>query len=722
MLKKNESFSKDEKSSKLIIISKERIMSAKNRVNYLTLKEGDLKLTVELNNDNLDKKGINKAVKSIKQQILINSKSYGALYEKAISSPYFKNKHNFKSPINLKKEINSRKNPHIKKIENIYIETNRSYNLMKTTENNKEENENEADINKIETIVPYENNKNNSEEHLKEKNKNKKNKKIQITKINEKNKTSNISQNNSDNIYYNNNNIQINNIPDMKIEVNESGNNINENNRFNRGAASRNYFNYKKNNKSQQNLDKYKSEEIKQFNSNSSRSKVNNNIIKSNNFMEKYYYQQSNKAAKSISDLEQDNKINKESRLVLDSLRIIDSDTNKEYKEKDNKEKEKENKYEQRLITEYDEFKIRNDVNDLISESKSSKTIKVDEDDDEYQNIENNKGVLNLENNIIKKNEENKLENNKENLDKLKKEFNSYKKDEENNNNLRPTQSLPVRHFNYVYKTCSICEHAYPISKLFVSECNIHYLCRKCAKNFYEDLIENGIKEMVCPFKTCNEPMNLENIENLISKEHFNLLNNDKKNIKETQNKFCFTKLKSSFDQENLQLYTKKHVIDINTNKNFYDYNNIKSVFCPKCIKDSLFSKTNTYFIRCLNCECKLCKYCLKEYDSRHMDISSADHCKVYYRFEDEPNKDLKLCYNFFIQLFFVFASYFLCFAGIFYFIRSLFFYIFCIRKNHNILLYILSYLFTIIIFSIFIPLIVPFYPFFPYIMGVFDY
>ena len=97
---------------------------------------------------------------------------------------------------------------------------------------------------------------------------------------------------------------------------------------------------------------------------------------------------------------------------------------------------------------------------------------------------------------------------------------------------------------------------------------------------------------MVCPFKTCNEPMNLENIENLISKEHFNLLNNDKKNIKQTQNKFCFTKLKSSFDQENLQLYTKKHVIDINTNKNFYDYNNIKSVFCPKCIKDSLFSDT----------------------------------------------------------------------------------------------------------------------------------
>ena len=100
-------------------------------------------------------------------------------------------------------------------------------------------------------------------------------------------------------------------------------------------------------------------------------------------------------------------------------------------------------------------------------------------------------------------------------------------------------------------------------------------------------------KEMLCPFKTCNKPIDVENMENLISKEHFNLLNNDNKNIQETQNKSCFIKLKSTFDQENLQLYTKKHFIDINNNKHFYDYNNIKGVFCPKCSKD--FSKIIKY-------------------------------------------------------------------------------------------------------------------------------
>ena len=46
-----------------MIISKERIIISKNRVNYLTFKEGDLKLTIGLNKNNINKNGINKAVK-----------------------------------------------------------------------------------------------------------------------------------------------------------------------------------------------------------------------------------------------------------------------------------------------------------------------------------------------------------------------------------------------------------------------------------------------------------------------------------------------------------------------------------------------------------------------------------------------------------------------------------------------------------------------------------
>ena len=67
MYKINESLSlnKEEKSSRLIIISKDRIQSAKNKVNFITLKEGDLKYTVQLKNDYLNKNGINNAVQTL---------------------------------------------------------------------------------------------------------------------------------------------------------------------------------------------------------------------------------------------------------------------------------------------------------------------------------------------------------------------------------------------------------------------------------------------------------------------------------------------------------------------------------------------------------------------------------------------------------------------------------------------------------------------------------
>jgi hypothetical protein len=94
MSKFNESPShnKEEKTSKIIIISKERVESAKNKVNFLTLKEGELKLTVQLNNDSLNKNSINKAVKSIKQTMLINSKSFVSLHDQSKKNNYLKKK------------------------------------------------------------------------------------------------------------------------------------------------------------------------------------------------------------------------------------------------------------------------------------------------------------------------------------------------------------------------------------------------------------------------------------------------------------------------------------------------------------------------------------------------------------------------------------------------------------------------------------------------------
>ena len=679
MSKFNESPShnKEEKTSKIIIISKERVESAKNKVNFLTLKEGELKLTVQLNNDSLNKNSINKAVKSIKQTMLINSKSFVSLHDQSKKNNYLKKKNILQTP-SIKKEKNSRKSPYLKKNDNVNVETLR--NLMKTTENNNYDTE-DNNINKLETVIPVEYN---TEENYKFENKEK-----------------NIDDDN-----------RINNIETLEIETNNNNakNDNNKNNAIIGGFVSRDYFNNTKDitkDKNDNTYDIHKSEEIKQLNSDKNAAKNNINIIKSNNFIDKNN-QQSDRAAKSISEQEQDYK-QKVSKLVLDSLKINETETIKE------------NNKGIRLITEYDEQNNKNEEKDLISESKSksSKTIKVDENDEESEKEE-----VNIQNNNNQNNKINNKEKNETFL-KIKDEFDNKKK-KENSNNLKPFNTLQARNLNtinYIYKTCSICEHALPISKLFVAECQQHFLCRKCAKNYYEDIIENGSKEMLCPFIKCGQPVDLESLEGIISKEHYNILVNNTKNIGHSHTKFYNTKLKTSYDQENLQLYTKKHVLDINTNKSFFEYNNIKDVYCPNCYTDSLFSKTNTNFFKCLYCECKRCKYCLKDYDTRHMDTVSPDHCKVYYRFDEEEMKDSKkIFYLYFLQLFFVLATYYLCFVGAFLFLRKLSYYMLCIKTGSNIFLYIVAYLLTIILFLISVPFILFFYPYFPSILAFSDY
>jgi hypothetical protein len=354
MSKFNESPShnKEEKTSKIIIISKERVESAKNKVNFLTLKEGELKLTVQLNNDSLNENSINKAVKSIKQTMLINSKSFVSLHEQSKKNNYLKKKNILQTP-SIQKEKNSRKSPYLKKNDNVNVETLR--NLMKTTENNNYDTE-DNNINKLETVIPVEYN---TEENYKFENKEK-----------------NIDDDN-----------RINNIETLEIETNNNNakNENNKNNAIIGGFVSRDYFNNTKDitkDKNDNTYDIHKSEEIKQLNSDKNAAKNNINIIKSNNFIDKNN-QQSDRAAKSISEQEQDYK-QKVSKLVLDSLKINETETIKE------------NNKGIRLITEYDEQNNKNEEKDLISESKSksSKTIKVEENDEESEkeevNIQNN--------------------------------------------------------------------------------------------------------------------------------------------------------------------------------------------------------------------------------------------------------------------------------------------------------------------------------------------
>ena len=372
----------------------------------------------------------------------------------------------------------------------------------------------------------------------------------------------------------------------------------------------------------------------------------------------------------------------------------------------------------------------------MISESKSSRTINVEEDNEfnEDEKIKNKKEE-NINNNINNFASFNIYDNNNNNkfLDNsLKGNKNNLineldKKIKEKTENFQKNNNVPIKLNNIIKGTninreCSICQIVYSENRLFVAKCHEHFLCKKCSKNYYEDIIENGIREMRCPFIKCKQKVDLESLKNFISSVHYDLLTNNTINNKETQTKFCFAKIKTNCDDENYQLYTKKHVIDINSNKNLYNYNNAKGVYCPKCYMNSLFSKTNNHFFKCLNCQSKICKYCLKDFGPRHLDTNYTEHCKVYHRYSETEDNDKSLCFKLSLQLFFVLACYYVCFAGTFLLLRKNFYYIFGFRRKQNIILYFITYLFTFIIFIFLIPFIVIFYPYFPSIMAACDY
>ena len=145
--------------------------------------------------------------------------------------------------------------------------------------------------------------------------------------------------------------------------------------------------------------------------------------------------------------------------------------------------------------------------------------------------------------------------------------------------------------------------------------------------------------------------------------------------------------------------------------------------FCPFCNEETLFKFTNNHFYKCLNCLSKVCKYCFKEFNNNHIEFNYPERCKVYFRLSDSnDNAENKFC-QFLKQLFFVIAIYYLTFVGIFLVLRDKFFIIFDVKKRNIFLIkYIFGYFFSFIIFIIVIPFLIIIYPYFPSIIGIFDY
>ena len=683
-INKNLSDRSEGRSSQIVIISKNRLSSAKNKENYLTIQEGNKKFKFKIMKDSLSRQDINQTISSIKNGIIKNSKSYITLNNNNNKIDlYLKKKKSLidndkKLNISISdKKINNKGNMPNSQLKSILsIETTKSCKIEKTSDNNND-NDGKMKIKEIETIEKKEKN---DEEDLFDDN------------------DKNISEE----------------LIEIKDENSNHNNNLIENNLVNREnkITSQNYFNMK----NLKNIDKRKSEEI--YKKNLKRMNEKDNRIDNNNDKN---YEQSDKA---MND--------QVSKRVLDSLMTHRIGENNEI----------ENYNLHQLKTENEEDKSNNV--DLKSENKELKNNEIEKDDNDSEdedeeevydekikNDNNRKEINNYiiknNNNYIKDNNINKnINNNNEiNIKKIKNEL--IERDENKRNIIKSLNINPIG--NNIYKMCEICEHTYSLNKLFVAQCENHYICKRCTKNYYEEAIEEGKKELVCPFLTCKKNVDEYRLKNFISSKHYNrLYNEQKKNIRnlnkeEKKGDFYFTKIKTNINKENIEKYTKKNVIDINSNKNFFNYNSAKDGYCPYCYEESLFSKTNTHYYKCLNCLSKICKYCFKEFHDRHMDINYNLHCKVFYRGDEEFNRKKNIFfYTFLLELFFVLATFYLCLAGSFYFIKNLFFGICTITHNSNFIILLFGYFFVLIFFIISIPFIVILYPYFPSVIAIFDY
>ena len=704
---------------KLIIISKKGKLDKNGEGRVITLRkdEGRMELRMDNISENINRKKIEKTLQSF-------------IYNKSVSEMKSKNK----------KIVILNKNK-----SNTNTLSEREFYIKKESENNKNYNSMYDDIylkKKQKSIEEKKSDK--SLKNIKEKNDT-----INIIENNEITKFNNISNNNviinetkSLNIDDNNNTIK-----DEIFLINDNNNKTKENNEH--INEENNTYNYKDNN--------IKTiEEVigKKNNLNSKEINTEPNNLHKNN---KNKYRELLKRDSLTNDEDEDeeeecdeeiishndehNNNNNNTNKKISSFR--DYDSNKAIK---NELSERDNKY---IISScndglnnYNNF-FRNNINISITNNNNiekiinlNNIIKNENESKKYNTIDesNNmvlqKKISNITNKtnstLINENNNNKVENiNTKNLNNDNRKENSKESRNRifhNAFNLN-RNFMQIHQMNHFLKKCSICENTYPSSKIFVSECGVHFLCKRCAKNYYEEKIENCQIDLECPFLYCKAKFPKNVLKNLVSEEHYHLL--DENNNK---NKIISAKLKSNINYEDMKIYSQNHVIDINNNKILYNYNKSKDIFCSKCNKDTLFSKVNNYFLKCLNCGHRECKFCFKDFHYGHMDVNNNNRCKVYFRRNDD-NIGINKFYFFAIQLFLVFAIYCMIFISIFLNSKLFLKNILCISKKnnrYNFFCYYFKMFFVIILSTIMLlltfPFIIVWFPFFPSLLSMSDY
>ena len=377
-------------------------------------------------------------------------------------------------------------------------------------------------------------------------------------------------------------------------------------------------------------------------------------------------------------------------------------------------------------------------INNFFKEEKKEKMVnlKKNRETEEHKNdiniyhVKDNINNNNLNNlNNISRNVGRQLLKPQQNSDMYDQSTNNFNKIEQNISNsnykirIDNNLNIQIKH-NIQRNLCSICEITYTTYTFFVAECNKHFLCKKCAKSFYEEKIETGAKELFCPFIFCNKRFSNNEAKKFLSKRHYNILVEEEKN-----NNINSIKLINHNNYKEMKNYSENHVLDINNNKIFYNFNKNKNVFCSRCNNETLFCRDKQLFMRCLYCRFAQCKYCFKEYTHDHFDMNSKNYCRIYYRDSEFDRSQTKIN-RYFIQLFLVFAIFFLSIISLWKVPKKIFTNFFFklndINNNNNCFLFYLKlifiYVFTLIIFIICLPINIVMYPWFPSFLALFEY
>ena len=210
------------------------------------------------------------------------------------------------------------------------------------------------------------------------------------------------------------------------------------------------------------------------------------------------------------------------------------------------------------------------------------------------------------------------------------------------------------------------------------------------------------------------------NKRNSTTMEINNIINNEScKGIKKIKRNLIKIQIpKSKKKKKLINFALKQHMLKIDNLTRFKtkvkNEKEIKKIICLKCGKASLFSRDDQNFIRCLNCNNAICKYCFKQLESTNTLRALNAICGVCYsgiRFRKKHSYAKK----FFYEILFVICGLLAVWIGFSKYEATFFF------KNKKRKIYYL-FLFVLLVFlalnSIVLILFIPFFPIFISLFG----